>query len=152
MTSRKLRIYTDGIFDLCHYGHGNVFKQIKDHFGDCVVIVGVMNDKDCHKYKGPTVMTNQERVKCVMFNKFVDEVISEAPWIITKQFMEEHKIDYCAYNDSGVYNGGIDGHIVPKQLNKFYQISYTQDISTTMLINRILQNHDLFENRNKNKI
>ena len=65
----KLRIYTDGIFDLCHYGHGNVFKQIKDHFGDCTVIVGILNDYDCHKYKGITVMNNFESVELIRNRK-----------------------------------------------------------------------------------
>ena len=88
----KLRIYTDGIFDLCHYGHGNVFKQIKDHFGDCTVIVGILNDYDCHKYKGITVMNNFERTECVKYNKFVDEIIPNAPWIITEQFLEDNSI------------------------------------------------------------
>jgi len=36
-------IYTDGIFDLTHFGHGNVFKQIKEKFGDnSILIVGVL--------------------------------------------------------------------------------------------------------------
>lgn len=150
--STKKRIYTDGIFDLCHHGHGNVFKQIKEHFGDCVVIVGVMNDADCHKYKGITVMTNIERGKSVEFNKYVDEVIFDAPWIITSEFIREHNIDYCVHHESGNYNSGIDGHALPKQLGIFYSINYTSGISTTDLIKRILDNNQSYTERNKNKV
>ena len=148
-----MRIYTDGIFDLCHYGHGNVFKQIKEQFGnDACVIVGVLNDIDCHKYKGITIMTNQERVKCLEHNKYVDEIIPNAPWIITEDFLKIHKIDICAYHDSGIYNSNIDGHVVPKEMNIFFQTNRTPDISTTVLIDRILLNFDKFIERNKNKV
>lgn len=147
-----LRVYTDGIFDLCHYGHGNVFEQIKKHFGNCTIIVGVMNDIDCHKYKGLTVMTNTERVNCLLHFKNVDEVLPNAPWIITKEFLNEHNIDFCAYHDLGKYNSGIDGHAVPKKLGIFYQIEYTNGISTTELINRIIKNVDNYIERNINKI
>lgn len=150
--SEKLRIYTDGIFDLCHYGHGNVFKQIKEHFKNCHIVVGVMNDEDCHKYKGPTVMSNDERVKCLEYNKYVDEIIPNAPWLITEEFLEKNKIDYCAYHDSGIYNSNIDGHIIPKNKNIFFQIKYTDGISTTLLINRILKNQNIFFERNNKKV
>jgi len=97
-------------------------------------------------------MTNDERVKCVQQIKYVDIVIKDAPWIITKEFIEYHKIDICAYHDSGIYNSGIDGHIIPKQMDIFYHIDYTHDISTTMIIQRILDNYEKYANRNKNKI
>ena len=61
-----MRIYTDGVYDLFHYGHANVFKQIKLKYPDCQLIVGVNSDEDTLKYKGPIVMTYDERVKMLI--------------------------------------------------------------------------------------
>ena len=32
------------------------------------------------------------------FSRWVDEVIPNAPWVITKEFLDEHKIDYVAHD------------------------------------------------------
>jgi len=148
---KQLRIYTDGVFDLCHYGHGRVFEQIKEKYPDCYLIVGVANDEDCEKYKGITVMTMEERIKCLKYNKYVDEVLPNGPWIVTKEFIETHNIDYCSHHDNGVYNSDIDGNLYAKSIGKFFSITYTDEISTTNLIDRILNNYDKYIQRNKNK-
>lgn len=44
--------------------------------------------------KGKTVMTEQERYESVRHCKHVDEVVESAPWILTPEFLSEHKIDY----------------------------------------------------------
>jgi choline-phosphate cytidylyltransferase len=130
----KLIIYTDGVFDLCHYGHYRVFEQIKEHFGDCYLIVGVATDEDCKKYKKSPILTCEERKKCIKYNKFVDEIVDHAPWIITKEFMDTYKIDYYAHHESSCDLN--DSY--PKSVKKFFPIKYTQGISTTEIINRIL--------------
>lgn len=30
--------------------------------------------------------------------RWVDEVIPDAPWVITKEFLDKHKIDYVAHD------------------------------------------------------
>lgn len=133
----RLIIYTDGVFDLCHYGHGKVFEQIKDHFKDCYLIVGIASDEDCIKYKKQPIMTYEERVKCITYNKYVDKIIDDAPWIITKEFMEKYSIDYYAHHESSC----DPNDDYPKQVGKFFPIAYTDGISTTEIINRVLNKY-----------
>ena len=147
-----MRIYTDGVFDLFHFGHANVFKQIKLKYPDCHLIVGVNSDEDTLKYKGPTVMTYDERVKNVSTCKYVDEQLHNVPWVITEEFMTNNNIDYIAREGTPYISGDQDIYNVPKKLGKFLPIiNYSSEISTSELINRILKNYDVYYERNKNR-
>jgi choline-phosphate cytidylyltransferase len=147
-----MRIYTDGVFDLFHFGHANVFKQIKLTYPDCHLIVGVNSDEDTLKYKGPTVMTYEERVKNVSTCKYVDEQLHNVPWIITEEFMINNNIDYIAREGTPYISDDQDIYSVPKKLGKFLPIiNYSSEISTSELINRILKNYDTYYDRNKKR-
>lgn len=151
-----MRIYADGVFDLFHYGHINVFIQIKQKYPDSTLIAGVHNDSDTRKYKGPVVMTFDERLRSLSYCKFVDEVIPDAPWIITEEFLIKHNIDLVAHDETP-YVSIVDGrpvedtYINVKQLNRFLPINYTNSISTSDIIGRILQNQELYTERNKSR-
>ena len=52
----------------------------------------VTNDDITHKLKGKTVWNESERYESVMHCRYVDEVLTDAPWVITPEFMEEHQV------------------------------------------------------------
>lgn len=52
----------------------------------------VSNDDLTHKYKGFTVMTEDERYESLRHCRYVDEVVRDAPWAITPDFIELHKV------------------------------------------------------------
>jgi len=62
-------------------------------------MVGVCNDELTHKYKGKTVMTDEERYEAVSHCRWVDEVVRDAPWVIDEAFIAKHKIDFIAHDD-----------------------------------------------------
>jgi len=153
-----ITVYTDGVFDLFHFGHARSLEQAKKVFANNDVKVhlkvGVCKDEDVWKHKGPTVMTYEERCKCVSHCKWVDEIIYDAPWVIDEQFLIKQNIDYVAREDSPYVTTNGDGEFIadaysiPKRLNKFVEIYRTPQISTTDLIDRVIKNYDLYNERN----
>ncbi|KAJ0018854.1 hypothetical protein Pint_12083 [Pistacia integerrima] len=67
-------------------------------FPNTYLLVGCNNDEDTHKYKGKTVMTDEERYESLRHCRWVDEVIPDAPWVVTQEFLDKHQIDYVAHD------------------------------------------------------
>lgn len=148
-SKRKLRIYSDGVFDLFHLGHMKMLEQVRRKFPAATLVVGVCSDRDTHTHKGLTVMTMEERVESLSHCKWVDEVIRDAPWIITKEFLDKNSIDYVAH-DSLPYstNGMKDVYKEVKEMGVFVETNRTEGISTSEIINRILRRYRAFLYRN----
>jgi len=52
-------VYCDGIYDLCHVGHKNLFRHALTYGNR--LFVGVIGDEDANNYKRPPVMSAAER-------------------------------------------------------------------------------------------
>lgn len=72
MSSKPVRIYIDGCFDMIHSGHYNAIRQAKA-CGD-ILVVGVISDEAVTLAKGPPVLNFNERKKIIKACKWVDEV------------------------------------------------------------------------------
>ena len=70
--------------------------QAKNIFKDAYLIVGACNDKVATNLKGKTVLNEKERYESLRHCRYVDEIITDAPIIITEKFINEHKIDFVA--------------------------------------------------------
>lgn len=152
MPTKQIRVYADGVFDLFHYGHAKVLEQAKKAFPNVYLMVGVNTQEDTLKHKGITVMTYEERCECVKHSRWVDEVIYDAPWVITKEFMEKYNIDYVAHDgDPYPSHDTEDIYMVPKMEGKFISTKRTEGISTTDLIERILKNIEQYQDRNDHR-
>lgn len=56
------------------------------------VLGTVCSDELTHKYKGFTVMTEIERYEALRHCRYVDEILRDAPWTLTPEFLEKHKV------------------------------------------------------------
>ncbi|KAK6941224.1 Cytidyltransferase-like domain [Dillenia turbinata] len=138
---KRIRVYMDGCFDLMHYGHANALRQAKA-LGD-ELVVGVVSDKEIISNKGPPVLSMEERLVLVSGLKWVDEVIPNAPYEITEQFMNklfnEHKIDYIIHGDDPcLLPDGTDAYALAKKVGRYKQIKRTEGVSSTDIVGRIL--------------
>ncbi|KAK2043537.1 cytidylyltransferase [Colletotrichum somersetense] len=142
---RPVRVYADGVFDLFHLGHMRQLEQAKKAFPDVYLIVGVTGDAETHKRKGLTVLSGAERAETVRHCKWVDEVIENCPWIVTPEFLDQHKIDYVAHDDLPYgADEGDDIYRPIKEAGKFLVTQRTEGVSTTGIITKIVRDYEKY--------
>ncbi len=148
---RKIRIYTDGIYDLFHQGHARQMMQAKNIFpnSDVYLIIGACSDELTHSLKGRTVMTDVERYEAIRHCRYVDEIIRDAPWKITDEFLEKHKIDFVAQDSTPYVSKETDDiYKDVKEKGLFVATKRTTGISTSDIVARIVRDYDMYARRN----
>ncbi|KAL3683665.1 hypothetical protein R1sor_001687 [Riccia sorocarpa] len=148
---RPVRVYADGIYDLFHFGHARSLEQAKKLFPNTYLLVGCCSDALTNKYKGKTVMSEVERYESLRHCKWVDEVVEDAPWVVTQEFLDEHNIDYVAHDAlpyADTSGAGIDVYEFVKKAGRFKETKRTDGVSTSDLIMRIVKDYNEYVMRN----
>jgi len=138
-------VYCDGIYDLCHIGHKNLFRHALSYGNR--LFVGVIGDEDANNYKRPPIMSAAEREAEVSNCKCVSKVIRNAPCFgLTEEFIRKHQIHVVAFGQEYLdrYPNPDDDpyYKVPRKNGIAIPMPRTQSLSTSDLIRRI-QNEDV---------
>ena len=146
-------MYADGVFDAFHHGHARMLEQARAAVdGPVRLVVGLHSDADVHAYKGPTVMAYEERREMLRHIRWVDDIVDDAPWRITEDFMDAWGIDWVAHDgDPYPSADGGDLYEVPKRLRRFIATQRTHGVSTTDIVQRVLDNSEMYRERNRKR-
>ncbi|CAD6901847.1 unnamed protein product [Tilletia laevis] len=139
---RPIRIYADGVFDMFHYAHTLLLRQAKLFFPHVHLIAGVNSSTLCAEHKNRPLLSSEERYASVGSCKWVDEVVVDAPWFITPEFIEAHRIDYVAHDDlpyANASSGVSDVYGWLKERGIFLPTLRTEGVSTSELLGRVVE-------------
>lgn len=147
------RVYIDGIWDLFHRGHVESLRKAKEFFNDPVeLIVGVISDADALSYKRQPIYNEEDRYMMIRSIRYVDEVILGAPLIMTKEFVNRHRIDCIVHGFSDAKDSNKQKEFFKDVGDIFYEIPYYQHLSTTAILAKIQQlttlNKNVIQNQN----
>jgi len=80
-------VYVDGCWDMFHAGHIDLLRRARD-FGDRL-IVGVHSDAEVNAHRGANhpVLCMHERMLSVLGCRYVDDVLLDAPWLVTREML-----------------------------------------------------------------
>jgi cytidyltransferase-like protein len=134
-TDDPVRVYVDMVGDLFHAGHVQLLKAARE-FGDWLV-VGVLSDEIVTEYKREPIMSHAERISVIEACRYVDEVLPDAPYAVTPQFLDQKGISTVVHGDD-ISPEAIDevfGEIAAAGRLKL--VSYTPGISTSDIIGRM---------------
>lgn len=144
------KIYIGGTFDLFHYGHVNVFKNLKYHINKeslelgalSKVIVAVNSDTFAQSYKRKTVMNQYERLAVVNSCKYVDYAFIMDLYENQPFFIEENNPDFIVMGSDWQSKDYFKQLCISQEFldrigAEMLFLPYTDGISTTKIIERI---------------
>ncbi|MFC0002608.1 adenylyltransferase/cytidyltransferase family protein [Micromonospora siamensis] len=135
-TAATSRVYVDMVGDLFHAGHVSLLREARRH-GDRLV-VGVLSDDTAASYKRRPIMTLAERVAVIESCRYVDEVIADAPFRVTAEFLAAHGISTVVHGDDLSPEGAEFVYGPAAASGRLAYVRRTGGISTTQLIQRVL--------------
>jgi cytidyltransferase-like protein len=134
MSDKQTIVYCDGVYDIIHYGHMEHFIQSAKH-GDYLK-VGVHDDETVMSFKRKPIMIHEERCITVSKCRDVDEVIPNAPLVITEEYLKKHNIDIVVCSEEYDREDN-DYYAVPRRLGILRTRPRTKEISSTDIMNRL---------------
>lgn len=148
-------IYVAGAFDLFHIGHVDFLQEVHKLAKRPYIIAGLHFDQEVNRYKGKNypIMNLHERTLSVLACRYVSEVVIGAPYSVTAELLNHFKVDLVCHGKTEIVpdRDGSDPYQEPKRRGIFYQIDSGSDLTTDLIVQRIIKNRLEYEARNQKK-
>lgn len=121
------------------------------------LIVGLYGDAVINHSKGENypIMNLHERFLSLLACKYVSDVLIEAPFAVTKDVMENFKIDIVAaserFHSERNHKLLEDPYKYPKDKHVLRIVDSKSSVTTEKIVERILKNKLEYKKRNENK-
>ncbi|CAH8623406.1 unnamed protein product [Schistosoma rodhaini] len=153
--SNDIVVYVPGTFDLFHIGHLSFLEQCLK-LGN-YLLVGLYSDKTSSFESGRmgSILTLQERLLSVLACRYVSNVIIDAPYVIPPSLLDHFNVNYVAIGwDKNLTPTleGLDPMMVCKERGILRRIDSGSNVTTSLVISRIMKNRLLYEERNRKKV
>ncbi|MCK9594685.1 MAG: D-glycero-beta-D-manno-heptose 1-phosphate adenylyltransferase [Candidatus Omnitrophica bacterium] len=134
----KKVVFTNGCFDLLHYGHLKYLESARSA-GD-ILVVGVNSDASVKRLKGPKrpIVGQKYRVRLIAGLECVDYAVvfgQDTPLEVIKTVKPDILVKGADWKRSQI----VGGDFVAKNGGKVLTIKFEKGLSTTSLINKIVQ-------------
>ena len=137
MDSRKYIVYVDGIYDLFHRGHVESLQKAKTIRKNVYLIVGLISSTEATKYKRKPIFEDDDRYLILKSCRYVDQVIYNAPLVITPQFLEKNKVDIVVHGFSDMTDLKKQQPFIENIIDKFEYLPYFPYNSTSKYLKQI---------------
>ncbi|XP_077184173.1 ethanolamine-phosphate cytidylyltransferase isoform X2 [Paroedura picta] len=148
-------IYVAGAFDLFHIGHVDFLEKVHKLAEQPYIIVGLHFDQEVNLYKGKNypIMNVHERTLSVLACRYVSEVVIGAPYAVSADLLDHFKVDLVCHGMTEVVpdRDGSDPYEEPKRRGIFQLVDSGNNLTTDLIVERIIKNRLQFEARNQKK-
>ena len=131
-------VYTKVVADVLHFGHIRFFKAARE-LGSRLTVCVVPDERVIENKGVKPLFSTSERVEMVEACRWVDEVITDGPKLITLQFMQDwgfHLYAFGAVDDAEFVSKLSDCSELPENMRT--HIPYTAGISSTIIRQRLI--------------
>jgi cytidyltransferase-like protein len=137
---QRIRVYTDMVGDLFHWGHVAFLERARQLGSE--LWVGVHADDDVTEFKRRPIMKYEERLAVIAACRHVDGIVPAAPLVITDELLDAHEIDVVVHGDDFSPEVLEAVYGVPLRRGMMRTVPYSGGISTTETISRLLNRSD----------
>ncbi|ERE67851.1 ethanolamine-phosphatecytidylyltransferase-like protein [Cricetulus griseus] len=143
-------IYVAGAFDLFHIGHVDFLEEVYKLAKRPYIIAGLHFDQEVNRYKGKNypIMNLHERTLSVLACRYVSEVVIGAPYSVTAELLGHFKVDLVCHGKTEIVpdRDGSDPYQEPKRRGIFRQIDSGSNLTTDLIVQRIIKNRPRWGN------
>ncbi|XP_023394373.1 ethanolamine-phosphate cytidylyltransferase [Pteropus vampyrus] len=111
--------------------------------------------REVNQYKGKNypIMNLHERTLSVLACRYVSEVVIGAPYAVTAELLDHFKVELVCHGKTEIIpdKDGSDPYQEPKRRGIFCHVDSRNNLTTDLIVQRIIKNRLAYEARNQKK-